>query len=94
LIGTHRHIQQPDHVEPVQQLGDRDHPAVARQVRIRRTDPHPPPTPDHVIAYPAHQMGARFLLDNRPSTTESSQVATAPIANKQRVSPAYSRNRV
>ena len=64
LIGAHRHVQQPDYVQPVQQLGDRDQTAVAGQARIRRADPHPPTrTLAQTTTYPAHQMGAAYLLD-------------------------------
>jgi len=64
LDRAHRHVQQPDYVQPVQQLGDRDQTAVAGQARIRRADPHPPTrTLAQTTTYPAHQMGAAYLLD-------------------------------
>jgi hypothetical protein len=64
LDRAHRHVQQPDYVQPVQQLGDRDQTAGAGQARIRRADPHPPTrTLAQTTKYPAHQMGAAYLLD-------------------------------
>jgi hypothetical protein len=38
-----RRVQPADHIQPLHQLGHRDHARHRRQCRIRRTDPHPPP---------------------------------------------------
>ena len=52
-----RRIQRPDHAQPVTQPGDRSHPRVRGQRRIRRADPRLPALP-LPAAYPGHQIGA------------------------------------
>jgi hypothetical protein len=76
LDRTRRRVQPPDHVEPIQQFGDRHHAGVAGHTRIRVADPDPPARalpPILVDANLVHQMGALpghqttcFLHTNHP----------------------------
>jgi hypothetical protein len=53
LDRSHRRVQRLDYPQPIHQLADRDHPRRRRQRRIRRADPHlPPSTPP--TAYSRH----------------------------------------
>src|SRR5574337_172172 len=63
------------------------------QTRIRRTDPNPF-TPAQTTTHPAQRMGAGSPARQIVIPTELPQITTAPIANRQPVSPACSRIRV
>ena len=65
-------VQPADHVQPLDQLGHRDHARHRCQCRIRRADPHPPPPPD--APYGCHPIGVLQTPTMLASTTASSQV--------------------
>jgi hypothetical protein len=55
-----RRVQPADHVQPLDQLGHREHPRHRCQRRVRHADPHPPPPTVPL------EFGLRHTVDGRP----------------------------